>query len=187
MNCDSNRMCWRVRRNSALGFGLIPSLCCWYPITQFKVGDVSLWSFCLEAVWIWTGRNHCRLNPIKIKWLWIFGPPRFGLIASLTLYRVGLSHSRVVLNLRVPLDSQLLLDEQVTAVDRKLFVQLYLVCLLPPKGTPDWVSFIQLFILWWPHTFTIATCCTWGYPWRYPRKFKWFRKQQFVSGCSSKY
>lgn len=69
------------------------------------------------------GDNHLQLNPTKTNWLWVFEPPRSGDIPD----GVALSYWRVVHNFGVILNSQLLLDEQLTAVARKSFAQFHLV------------------------------------------------------------
>lgn len=80
---------------------------------------------CLEAMQIWTGRNHLWLNPIKIKGLWLFGLSDLE-IFHLWLGGIAILHLRVC-NLAVFLGSRLLLEEQVVALARKTFAQLHLV------------------------------------------------------------
>lgn len=86
----------------------------------------------LEAVQVWMGRNHLWLNPTKTKWLWIIGSSRSEYIPSLVLDELALPPSRLVHNLKVFLDWQLLLEEQVTAVARKAYVQFHLILQLHP-------------------------------------------------------
>lgn len=73
------------------------------------------------------GRNQLRFSSTKTECLWMFESQRSGQIPSLSLDGIAFSLSRLACNLKVFVDSQLLLEEQVSAVARKTFVQFHLV------------------------------------------------------------
>lgn len=80
------------------------------------------------------GRNQLRFIFTKTEWLWVFDSQRSGEIPSLTLDGIAFPLSRLACNLKVFLDSQLLLEEQVSAMARKTFVQLHLVVAPFPRS-----------------------------------------------------
>ncbi|XP_060539382.1 uncharacterized protein LOC132709511 [Pantherophis guttatus] len=89
-------------------------------------------SQCLEAVWIWMGRNRLRLNPSKTEWLW-FPTSRYSqLTPSLTIGGESLAPTERARNLGVLLDSRLSLEEHLTAVTRRIFHQVRLIRQLRP-------------------------------------------------------
>lgn len=55
------------------------------------------------------------------------GPPRFGDFKSLVLDWFGLPQTGLMCNLKVILDSQLLLEHQVATMSRKAFAQLHFI------------------------------------------------------------
>lgn len=90
--------------------------------------------------------------------MWLFGTPRSG---DLTLDVVVPLHSRMVHNLGVFLDSQLL-NRQVATVARKAFGQFNLVLQL--HSFLDWDAFRLSIMLWSPHSLTTAMRSTQSYP-----------------------
>lgn len=64
------------------------------------------------------GNNRLQLNPSKTEWLWVLGSSSSGTMPSLVLDGVVLPQTDPVHNLRVFLDSQLLLNEQIAVVAR---------------------------------------------------------------------
>lgn len=75
----------------------------------------------LEAVKIWMGKNRFQMNHGKTERLWILGSSESWSLLSLELDGIALSQIDPVYNLRVLLDSHLLLKEQVTIVAREAF------------------------------------------------------------------
>lgn len=107
-----------VRSSTGLRFDTLMTL-------DWPSETVDVLFLCLEAIQIWTGRNHLWLNPIKIKGLWMFGLSDLE-IFHLWLGGIAFLHLRVC-NLAVFLGSRLLLEEQIVALARKAFAQLHLV------------------------------------------------------------
>lgn len=62
----------------------------------------------------------------------LFGSSGLKMLPLLVLEGSEFLHSRLVYNLRVLLDSQLLLKEQVATMARRAFAHIHLVCLLCP-------------------------------------------------------
>lgn len=160
-------MCWRVRRNTALGFGSLPSLCCWYPVIQFKTGHVSLQSFWSRAWRLygfgWRGTIADSTLP-KLDSCGCLDHPNLGLFHfwlcigwDFAIKETQFdSFSGFTVPTRWASDS----CDQKTA-------QLHLVCQL--NLFTDWgvnSAIYSMVIL------PIATCGTWGHPWRFPRRFK---------------
>lgn len=88
-------------------------------------------------------------------------------------------HSDLICNLRVLLESQLLIKEQVAIVATKAF-ELCVGCIC------SWIRryYLWSFMLWSPPT---AMCCTWGYPWRLYRSFciNWCKMRRWGQFCVS--
>lgn len=107
-------------------------------------------------------------------------PTKLGILPSLVMARTVFPHSRLLHNLEVLLDSQLLLlfKEQMAVVARRAFVQgLFCVpeCYLHPFHHSD---------MPWPSPYWIsAMCSAWGWPWRLSGSYSWFKIQLLVCSC----
>lgn len=133
------------------------------------IGNTQLYLSTLDSKWscwcsvtmpeVWIGLDGEELSPTQSyqgQMAVDFCMSRSEHISSLTLDRVALLHWRVVHNLGVFLDSQLLFNEQVVAVTRNDFAQLHVI------KRP----FRQSLMPQLPHNLTTAMHSIWGFPWR---------------------
>ncbi|XP_058048302.1 uncharacterized protein LOC131202851 [Ahaetulla prasina] len=93
---------------------------------------VEVMSRCLEAVWVWMGKNRLQLNPAKTEWLWMPASRYNQLRPSLTVGGKSLAPTEKVRNLGVLLDAWLSLEEHMTAVARGAFYLVRLIRQLRP-------------------------------------------------------
>lgn len=96
----------------------------------------------VDAVLVWMRKNILQLNPDKTERLWLFGRPEFWMFFYFQSW-MGLHFMQeLVQNVGVLLDTQFLLLEQIVAVAKAIFAQVYLtyqLCLLLDQEYFSWL------------------------------------------------